>query len=66
MKRSHWLLLAVLAVFPLIGSCASTGDECDVCTLETDCKAGLVCATFAGETTKRCASGLGSTACRVR
>jgi hypothetical protein len=66
MKRSRWLLLALLAVFPLIGSCASTGDECDVCTLETDCKAGLVCATFAGETTKRCASGLGSTACRVR
>ena len=66
MKQSRWLLAAVVALFPLIGSCASTGDECDVCTADTDCKAGLVCASFAGETTKRCASGLGSTACRVR
>jgi hypothetical protein len=60
------LLVLVVGLFPVIGSCASTGDECDVCTAEADCKDGLVCSTFAGETTKRCASGLGSTACRVR
>ncbi len=66
MKQTRWLLLAVLASFPFIGSCASSGDECDVCTADADCKDGLVCASFAGETTKRCASGLGSTACRVR
>jgi hypothetical protein len=66
MKRSRWLLLAVVASFPLIGSCASGGNECDVCAADSDCKASLVCASFAGESTKRCASGLGSTACRVR
>jgi hypothetical protein len=66
MKKSRWLLLAVMAFFPLIGSCASNGDECDVCTIDTDCKAGLVCATFGGETTKRCGSGVGATTCRVR
>jgi hypothetical protein len=66
MKRSRWLLAAVLSSFPLLGSCTSTGDECDVCTVAEDCKAGLVCADFVGETTKRCASGTGSTTCRVR
>jgi hypothetical protein len=66
MKQSRWLLLAVLGLFPLIGSCASTGDECDVCTLDTDCKAGLVCSKFNGETTTRCGAGDGTTICRVR
>lgn len=66
MKQTRWLVAAVLLSFPLIGSCASTGDECDVCTAEADCKTGLVCASFAGETAKRCASGTGSTTCRVR
>ena len=66
MKRSRWLLAVVLFSFPLIGSCASTGDECDVCSADADCKTGLVCASFSGESTKRCASGTGSTTCRVR
>ena len=66
MKRTHWLLAAVVLSFPLIGSCTSNGDECDVCTADTDCKNGLVCASFSGETTKRCGSGTGATTCRVR
>jgi hypothetical protein len=66
MKHSRRLIAIVVALFPLIGSCASTGDECDVCTADIDCKEGLVCWTFSGETTTRCASGLGTTVCRVR
>ena len=66
MKRTHWLLGAVLLSFPLLGSCASTGDECDVCTSDADCKAGLICKKFVDETTTRCASGTGVTTCRVR
>jgi hypothetical protein len=70
MKQSRWVLLAVAAVFPLIGSCASNGDECDVCTADVDCKAGFTCVDFKDESGqpagKRCGSGLGSTACRVR
>lgn len=66
MKRSRWLLAAVLLSCSLIGSCASTGDECDVCTADADCKTGLVCANFGGEDVKRCASGTGVTTCRVR
>jgi len=66
MKRTHWLLGAVLLSLPLIGSCASTGDECDVCTADADCKTGLICARFGGETTTRCGSGTGVTTCRVR
>lgn len=68
MKRTRlwWLLAAVVLSFPLLGSCSSSGDECDICTSDEDCKDGLVCASFAGETTKRCGSGQGSTVCRVR
>jgi len=66
MKRSLWQLGAVLLSFPLLGSCASTGDECDVCTSDADCKTGLICNRFINETTTRCAKGDGSTICRVR
>jgi hypothetical protein len=64
--RFRRLLVACVISFPLIGSCSSGGDECDVCTTDDDCKAGLVCASFTGEDTKRCATGLGNTVCRVR
>jgi len=65
-NRLRWLLAACVLSFPLIGSCSSSGDECDVCETSDDCKEDLVCANFAGETTKRCATGLGNTVCRVR
>ncbi len=66
MKQSRWLLAAVVAFFPLIGSCSSSGDECDVCTADTDCKSGLVCSKFTGEATMHCGNGDGTTVCRVR
>jgi hypothetical protein len=66
MKQTRWLLAAVVLAFPLIGSCTSNGDECDVCTTDTDCKNGLVCSKFVNETTMRCGKGNGLTTCRVR
>jgi hypothetical protein len=57
------LLVLVLLVLPLSG-CGS-GDECDVCTSDDDCKSGLICVTF-DDGSKRCGSGVGATTCRVR
>jgi hypothetical protein len=67
MKRTRlwWVLAGIILSFPLLGSCSSSGDECDVCTSDEECKAPLVCSSFAGEATKRCGTGLGGTVCRV-
>ena len=59
------LLLVFLAAsaLPILG--CSNGGECDKCSVDADCKAGLVCSTFSDES-KRCGSGKGETQCRVR
>ena len=57
------LLLLVLAL--RFAGCGTTGDECDSCSSDDDCKSGLVCSTFS-DGSQRCASGLGSTSCGVR
>lgn len=56
--------LVMLLTLPL-GSCGSSGDECDTCSSDDDCKAGLVCSTFS-DGSQRCASGVGATSCRTR
>ncbi len=63
MKRTRWsLLLLTLAL--LAGSCSS-GDECDTCTSDSDCKSGLFCVKFS-DGSQRCGSGVGSTTCHTR
>ena len=58
-----WGLVLVLAL-PL-SSCGSDGGECDSCSSDDDCTAGLVCSSFS-DGSRRCASGLGETSCKVR
>ena len=60
--RARWLLLAASLMLSL-GACSS-GEECDKCTSDDDCNAGLVCSTFDDGST-RCGTGTGTT-CRVR
>ncbi len=64
-RRLRLLSLGLLAVatLPLLG--CSNGGECDKCTVDADCKSGLVCSTFSDDS-KRCGSGTGQTQCRVR
>jgi len=62
-RRLSRLLLLLLLAVPFAG-CGSSGDECDTCSSDDDCKAGLVCSTFS-DGSKRCGTGLG-TSCRVR
>jgi hypothetical protein len=57
------IALLLLLALPFAG-CGSTGDECDSCSSDDYCKAGLVCSTF-DDGSKRCGTGLG-TSCRVR
>jgi hypothetical protein len=63
-----WRGVAIAALLALsLGSChkASTGKECDTCTVDEDCtESTLVCVPFS-DGTKHCGSGLGSTQCRV-
>jgi hypothetical protein len=63
MRRSRFFLLLAFAALPVLG--CSSGDECDTCTDDTDCKDGFVCSTFE-DGSARCGSGLGVTTCRVR
>jgi hypothetical protein len=58
-----WGILLLLAL--PIGSCGSSGQECDRCTSDGDCSAGFVCSTFS-DGSHRCGSGLGETNCKVR
>jgi hypothetical protein len=62
-RRLSGLALLVLLALPF-ASCGSTGEECDPCSGDDDCKSGLVCSTFS-DGSKRCGTGLG-TNCRVR
>ena len=62
MRRSRFLLAAVLALLPIV-SC-TRGNECDRCETDDDCQDGLVCSEFSDGST-RCGTG-GATTCRVR
>ena len=62
--RLAGLAFLLMLALPFAG-CGSTGDECDTCSSDDDCTAGLVCSTF-GDGSRRCGSGLGDTTCRVR
>lgn len=63
MRRSRLLLMLVLAALPVIG--CSSGDECDTCESDSDCKDGFFCTDFS-DGSRRCGSGVGATTCRVR
>jgi hypothetical protein len=62
MRRSRFLLAAVLALLPIV-SC-TRGNECDRCETDADCQDGLVCSEFS-DGSSRCGTG-GATTCRVR
>jgi len=64
MTRALFLLVAlVLLTLPL--ACGSSGEECDTCSSDDDCNAGLVCSSFS-DGSRRCGTGVGGTTCRVR
>ena len=68
MVRRYWALGLLLMLALPIGSCGSTGEECDTCDDDTDCEEGLVCRNFLdGDEVvgKRCSSGVGATQCRM-
>jgi hypothetical protein len=63
MRRSRVLLMLVLAAMPVIA--CSSGDECDTCSSDSDCRDGFFCTEFS-DGSRRCGSGVGATTCRVR
>ena len=62
-SRAKGLVLLALLVVSL-GACSS-GEECDTCSSDEDCNAGMVCSRFS-DGSQRCGSGTGDTECRVR
>ncbi len=64
MTRTRYLLLALILIAVPASSCHSTGDECDTCNADSDCKSGLFCSKFQ-DGSMRCGSGVGATTCRV-
>lgn len=66
MRRLRWLLCLTLALPAVLalGGCTS-GDECDKCTDDADCKDGFFCTDFS-DGSRRCGSGVGATSCRVK
>lgn len=65
MRRSRLLLMLILAAMPVIGIACSSGDECDTCSSDADCRDGFFCTEFS-DGSRRCGSGVGATTCRVR
>jgi len=65
MMRRYWALGLLLMLALPIGSCGSTGEECDTCSSDQDCTVGLTCSSFS-DGSRRCGSGTGETNCRVR
>jgi hypothetical protein len=63
MRRSRFMLMLVLAALPVIG--CTSGDECDRCESDSDCKDGFFCTEFS-DGSRRCGSGVGATTCRTR
>ena len=64
MRRSRWLLAAVLVLLP-IASC-TRGQLCDRCESDEDCtdESAPVCTDFS-DGSRRCGSGVGASTCRV-
>lgn len=62
MIKRRSILLLLLAALPAL-ACTS-GDECDTCSEDSDCKDGLTCTGFS-DGSKRCGSGAGATTCRT-
>jgi len=60
---SRGRLLALVVLLAIGG--AGCSEECDTCMSDDDCEAGLVCSSFS-DGSRRCASGVGATTCRVR
>ncbi len=66
MSRARYLLLLLVVLLAApVSSCHSTGNECDTCSSDDECDAGLSCASFS-DGSRRCASGLGATTCTTR
>ena len=63
MRQRRAILILLLAALPVLG--CTSGDECDVCDADADCKEGFTCTTFS-DGSKRCGSGVGATTCRTR
>jgi hypothetical protein len=63
-RAGRRVLVGALMALSLSGCGGSKGQECDVCTQDSDCAAsGLVCVPFS-DGSKHCGSGLGATQCR--
>jgi hypothetical protein len=60
--RLSRLALLILTCLPLLG--CHNGGECDKCSTDQDCKAGLVCSNFS-DGSRRCGTGTGASTCRV-
>jgi hypothetical protein len=63
LRSARPFFLCLLLAVPL--AACSDGDECDTCSSDDDCKAGLVCSEFS-DGSRRCGSGVGASSCRVR
>ncbi len=62
MRGCRWLVL--LALLAASVSCTQK-EECETCSSDDDCGAGLVCSSF-DDGTRRCGTGTGSTFCPMR
>lgn len=58
--RRLLFLFAVLTV-----TACTSKEECETCSSDDDCAAGLVCSSF-DDGIRRCGSGTGSTSCPTR
>ena len=62
MRNARLPVLLMLA----LGLCGCTQkEECEACSSDDDCAAGLVCSTF-DDGSRRCGQGTGATFCPMR
>ena len=62
--RPRWVFILILFMaLPVVG--CNSGGECDTCSTDEDCEAGLVCSRFS-DGSMRCGSGVGASTCTVR
>ena len=62
MRHARLPILLALAVG--LAACTSK-EECETCSSDDDCTAGLVCSTF-DDGSRRCGQGTGATFCPMR